>query len=175
MLEREEENMKKVLAIIGVIVLLAFVGALLPEDSASDESSGSTVSAEKQEEQVNDEKENQAETQQEVLEEPQETEQPEQNEQTSEVGSDTQETQETTDDKSNNISSQSAPQNVTSNDSASVIVPNQEDTTGNLVWVPVNGGTKYHSKASCSNMKEPKQITIEHAESNGYTACKRCY
>ena len=66
-------------------------------------------------------------------------------------------------------------QEATSKNNVSVIVPKQEDTTGNLVWVPVNGGTKYHSSSSCGNMKEPKQITKEHAEANGYTACKRCY
>lgn len=57
----------------------------------------------------------------------------------------------------------------------SVTVPTFEDTEGNLVWVPVNGGKKYHSKASCSNMTNPMQVTVEHAVANGYTPCKRCY
>jgi len=62
-----------------------------------------------------------------------------------------------------------------SSSSASVTVPKQEDTVGNLVWVPVNGGTKYHKTSGCSNMKNPMQVTVEHAKSNGYTACKKCY
>lgn len=57
----------------------------------------------------------------------------------------------------------------------SVTVPKKEDTQGNLVWVPTKGGKKYHSKSSCSSMDNPMQVTIEHAEANGYTPCKRCY
>lgn len=56
-----------------------------------------------------------------------------------------------------------------------VTVPSTGDTQGNLVWIPTNGGTKYHSKSSCSNMKDPMQVTREHAEANGFTPCKRCY
>lgn len=58
---------------------------------------------------------------------------------------------------------------------SAVTVPTSEDTQGNLVWVPVKGGKKYHSKPSCSNMVEPMQVTVEHAVANGYTPCKRCY
>lgn len=57
----------------------------------------------------------------------------------------------------------------------SVVVPGYEDTEGNLVWVPVNGGKKYHSYAGCSGMENPMQVTLEHAEANGYTPCKRCH
>lgn len=55
-----------------------------------------------------------------------------------------------------------------------VNVPQEEETTGNFVWVPVNGGTKYHSKSSCSKMKNPIQVSLETAEKNGYTPCKKC-
>lgn len=57
----------------------------------------------------------------------------------------------------------------------SVTVPDHEETQGHLVWVPVNGGTKYHSKSSCSNMENPIQVSIETAKANGYTACGRCH
>ena len=57
----------------------------------------------------------------------------------------------------------------------SVTVPDHEETEGWLVWVPVNGGTKYHRSSTCSSMKEPMQVTVETAEKNGYTPCKRCY
>lgn len=56
----------------------------------------------------------------------------------------------------------------------SVSVPEPE-TGPSLVWVPVNGGTKYHSYAGCSNMIDPIQVTVETAMANGYTACKRCW
>lgn len=60
------------------------------------------------------------------------------------------------------------------NSENSVTVP-QAEKGENLVWVPTNGGTKYHSKSSCSNMKNPIQVTKDTAVSNGYTACKRCH
>lgn len=59
--------------------------------------------------------------------------------------------------------------------SASVTVPDAEESEGNLVWVPVHGGTKYHRRAGCSNMEDPMQVTVETALANGYTPCKRCY
>ena len=47
--------------------------------------------------------------------------------------------------------------------------------TETLVWIPTNGGTKYHSKSSCSNMDNPQQVTLSEAQARGFTACKRCY
>lgn len=58
---------------------------------------------------------------------------------------------------------------------STVTVPKKEETTGNLVWVPTNGGKKYHSKSSCSNMKNPMQVSKETAVSNGFGPCGRCY
>lgn len=43
-----------------------------------------------------------------------------------------------------------------------------------MVWIP-NSGSKYHSRAGCSNMNNPTQVTLENAKSWGYTACKRCH
>lgn len=56
-----------------------------------------------------------------------------------------------------------------------VTVPDHEETEGNLVWVPVKGGKKYHCKSTCSGMDNPMQVTVEIAIANGYTPCKRCY
>ena len=58
--------------------------------------------------------------------------------------------------------------------SSTVTVPPSE-TGSNLVWVPINGGTKYHSRSGCSNMKNPNQVTKATAEANGFTPCGRCY
>ncbi len=44
-----------------------------------------------------------------------------------------------------------------------------------MVWIPTNGGRKYHTRSGCSNMKNPKQVTVSKAESSGYTPCKRCH
>lgn len=43
------------------------------------------------------------------------------------------------------------------------------------VWIPTNGGKKYHSKSSCSGMKNPIQVSKQEAEEKGYSPCKKCY
>ena len=43
-----------------------------------------------------------------------------------------------------------------------------------MVWIPKTG-KKYHSNASCSNMKNPTQVTLSEAKSGDYTPCSRCY
>ena len=44
-----------------------------------------------------------------------------------------------------------------------------------MVWIPTNGGTKYHCKSNCSKMIDPEYVTIEEAKTRGFTACGRCY
>ena len=44
-----------------------------------------------------------------------------------------------------------------------------------LVWIPTNGGSKYHRTSSCSNMADPEQVTISQAIARGFEPCKRCY
>lgn len=46
---------------------------------------------------------------------------------------------------------------------------------GGKVWVPTDGGTKYHSKASCSGMYNPKQTTKAEAENAGFSKCGKCW
>lgn len=58
---------------------------------------------------------------------------------------------------------------------ASVTVPDVAQTGADMVWIPTNGGTKYHCKSSCSNMVNPMQVTREQAEANGFTPCGRCH
>lgn len=41
-------------------------------------------------------------------------------------------------------------------------------------YIP-RSGKKYHRNPSCSNMKNPSETTIQHAEEMGYEACKKCY
>lgn len=43
-----------------------------------------------------------------------------------------------------------------------------------MVWVS-QSGSKYHSNSSCSNMKNPTQITISEAQNQGLEPCKKCY
>lgn len=42
-----------------------------------------------------------------------------------------------------------------------------------LVWIP-KSGSKYHSKSTCSNMKNPVQVTLSEAKDGGYEPCKQC-
>ncbi len=58
---------------------------------------------------------------------------------------------------------------------SSVTVPTVIQTGSDMVWIPTNGGTKYHSNAYCSKMKDPKQVSREQAEANGFTPCKKCH
>lgn len=50
----------------------------------------------------------------------------------------------------------------------------QTETQETMVWVSATG-SKYHSKASCSNMKSPTEITLSEAEARNLTPCSRCY
>ena len=47
--------------------------------------------------------------------------------------------------------------------------------TEEMVWIPTHGGKKYHSKSTCSNMKDPEKVTLSQAKEKGFTACKKCY
>lgn len=81
--------------------------------------------------------------------------------------------QNTTNNASSNTNNSSNWGNGT-NSGNSVTVP-QPEQGPILVWVPTNGGKKYHSYSSCSNMKNPIQVTEDTAKANGFTACARCH
>ena len=44
-----------------------------------------------------------------------------------------------------------------------------------IVWIPTDGGTKYHSKATCSGMHNPKQVTEKEARDQGFGKCGKCW
>jgi len=46
-------------------------------------------------------------------------------------------------------------------------------SSGTMVWIPKTG-SKYHYRSSCSNMKNPTQVTLEEAIRRGYEPCKKC-
>ena len=46
--------------------------------------------------------------------------------------------------------------------------------TEEKVWIS-SKGKKYHSNKTCSNMKNPKQITLKKAKKKGYKPCKICH
>ena len=47
-------------------------------------------------------------------------------------------------------------------------------SSGKMVWIPTNGGGKYHSKSTCSKMIDPILVTEEEAIERGFDACKKC-
>lgn len=53
--------------------------------------------------------------------------------------------------------------------------PAESEARAVMVWIPTHGGTKYHSKATCSGMEDPEQVTLEEAQALGFTPCGRCY
>ena len=69
-----------------------------------------------------------------------------------------------------------APSGSTSSNSETTAPNNttNNDEKAKMVWVS-SSGTKYHSRSSCSNMNSPKQISLEDAKKQGYTACKKCH
>ncbi len=54
-------------------------------------------------------------------------------------------------------------------------VVHNQTATEKLVWIPTNGGTKYHSISTCSNMINPLEVPLSEAISKGFEAYKRCY
>ena len=52
---------------------------------------------------------------------------------------------------------------------------NPSDPENITVWIPTNGGTKYHTHAGCSNMKNPKETTKAAAIEAGFEPCARCH
>ena len=54
-------------------------------------------------------------------------------------------------------------------------LPPVTDTEEVMVWIPTNGGTKYHDNSKCSNMKNPKLVSIEYAVFQGFEPCQKCY
>ena len=52
---------------------------------------------------------------------------------------------------------------------------NKADPDATFVWIPTNGGTRYHCKFSCSGMIDPEMVTVEEAVARGFTPCGRCY
>lgn len=42
------------------------------------------------------------------------------------------------------------------------------------VWIPTNGGTRYHATSGCSGMVDPREAPLSEAERMGFVACRKC-
>lgn len=49
-----------------------------------------------------------------------------------------------------------------------------DNNKADMAWY-VDGGSRYHRNSNCSNMENPKQISLDDAKKMGLTPCKRCY
>lgn len=47
-------------------------------------------------------------------------------------------------------------------------------TSTQMVWIP-KSGSRYHKTSSCSNMKNPVHVTLQTAQSGGYSKCSKCW
>ncbi len=54
-------------------------------------------------------------------------------------------------------------------------VNTQTSVSNETVWIPTNGGKKYHSRSSCSKMKNPIEVTKSEAISMGFGRCSKCW
>lgn len=53
--------------------------------------------------------------------------------------------------------------------------PVETEPAEEMVWIPTGGGTKYHSRSSCSGMDDPDLVPLSKAIAKGFTPCKRCH
>lgn len=53
-------------------------------------------------------------------------------------------------------------------------LPTTPETQKSYVWAS-RTGKRYHSNEYCSNMKSPRQITLEEAGAEGLSPCQNCY
>lgn len=61
-------------------------------------------------------------------------------------------------------------------DSASSREASVSAAQSDTVYVAGSGkGSRYHSTPDCSQMKDPIALSLQEAEAQGYTPCKRCY
>ena len=44
-----------------------------------------------------------------------------------------------------------------------------------MAWIPTHGGKRYHRYSTCSSMDNPDYVTVEEAESRGFTPCGKCW
>lgn len=70
---------------------------------------------------------------------------------------------------------QSSSSNSGGSGSSKTTTSNSNSESGvEMVWVSKTG-KKYHSSSTCSNMKNPSQISLSSAKARGLTACSKCY
>ena len=61
-----------------------------------------------------------------------------------------------------------------SNTTTSTKTTQTHNETTSMVYIPKTG-KKYHSNPNCSNMKNPRQVSITETKRRHYEPCKKCY
>ena len=59
-------------------------------------------------------------------------------------------------------------------DKSRPINPLNPSTFPDTVYIPTDGGKKRHSNPKCSNMLDPRKVSIRNAAELGFEACKKC-
>lgn len=50
----------------------------------------------------------------------------------------------------------------------------QPESNGRFVWIPTDGGRRRHVKESCSQMQDPRRVSVRNAQQLGMEPCGRC-
>ncbi|MDO5516061.1 MAG: ComEC/Rec2 family competence protein [Clostridium sp.] len=77
------------------------------------------------------------------------------------------------DDSKSNSSQNTSNENMNTNTNSSVN-SNAGSSSSQTVWIANDKTKVYHSDKTCSNMKSPKEITLEEAQSKGLRPCSKC-
>ena len=56
-----------------------------------------------------------------------------------------------------------------------LIGSDEESENAETVWVPTDGGKKYHKGPNCSGMLDPRKISLQNAWILGIDDCGKCY
>ena len=187
----KEKNIKTAVA-ISVSVVLFFVGVLTSPpsdstDSPSNDTEQTTQTDTKSENNPSTEtndfiteseseaietKSETAETESETAETESETVETES--ETEETESETEETESETAETESEMAEPETETPETESEAAETESQPKETEKAKMVWVP-SSGSKYHSRSTCSGMVSPRQIPLEDAIKQGYTACKKCH
>ncbi|MGX8705083.1 MAG: peptidoglycan-binding domain-containing protein, partial [bacterium] len=59
-------------------------------------------------------------------------------------------------------------------DRTNPIVHEKPETFPDMAYIPTDGGKKHHSNPLCSDMYDPRKVSIRNAIKMGFEACGKC-
>lgn len=173
--QRKQNYFGSIFVLIGVLILLIAIiitiGAICEKNNPNKVSNESTI-----EQQINTEipSDNNISEKEQLIEENTEDGLPVDNSETTEQTNDTHELSDAENEYESEILEEDNTVSETENSNNTTDTVTETYHNERMVWIPTNGGNKYHSKPSCSKMQNPEEVSLEQAEKRGYTACKKC-